>query len=61
VASLEKPRRFSVNLALLANFFESPWNAPISLLRPASQAWVISHAAFTLRACTLAEAVERCS
>jgi tetratricopeptide (TPR) repeat protein len=38
------------NLSLLANFFPSPWTAPISALSAAHQSWVISSAAFALRA-----------
>jgi tetratricopeptide (TPR) repeat protein len=50
---------FGTNLSLLANFFESPWTAPIPSLSLADQSSVISSAAFALRALgRLTDAVE---
>jgi tetratricopeptide (TPR) repeat protein len=48
-----------VDLSLLANFFESPWEKPVFGLTPLGQSWVSNSAAFALRALgRLAEAVE---
>jgi tetratricopeptide (TPR) repeat protein len=41
---------FGTDLSLLANFFQSPWVAPIPSLSPAEKGWVISASAFALRA-----------
>ena len=47
------------SLSQLANFFQSPWTAPIPSLSSADQAWVISESAFALRALgRLADAVD---
>ena len=47
------------DLSLLANFFQKPWTEPVGSLSPADQSWVISNAAFALRALgRLADAVE---
>ena len=47
------------SLSQLANFFQSPWTAPIPSLSSADQAWVISESAFALRALSrLADAVD---
>jgi tetratricopeptide (TPR) repeat protein len=40
----------STDLALLANFFESPWNKPVAPLDPRDQNWLLGQAAFGLRA-----------
>jgi tetratricopeptide (TPR) repeat protein len=56
---IHKLGAFGVDLSLLANFFESPWAKPVSRLRTADQSWVMSEAAFALRALgRLAEAEE---
>jgi tetratricopeptide (TPR) repeat protein len=50
---------FGTNLALLANFFETPWTHPVATLSPPARSYVISSAGFTLRAVgRLADAVE---
>ena len=38
------------DLSLLANFFEIPWNQPITTLRPQDQSWLLAVAGFSLRA-----------
>jgi tetratricopeptide (TPR) repeat protein len=49
---------FGTYLSLLANFFETPWNQPVTTLSPADQYWLISEAGFALRAVgRLADAV----
>jgi len=56
---MHKLGAFGTDLSLLANFFEVPWYQPISTLSPVDQSWVISVAAFTLRALgRLTDAVE---
>lgn len=39
----------SINLSLLANFFEIPWFQPIATIHPRSQTWLLSMVGFTLR------------
>jgi tetratricopeptide (TPR) repeat protein len=56
---IKKLGAFGRNLSLLANFFRSPWTAPILALSPADKSWVISESAFALRAMgRLADAVD---
>jgi hypothetical protein len=55
----EKLGAFGVDLALLTNFFESPWGRPAAALTPENQAWVINCAGYLLRALgRLSESVE---
>lgn len=50
---------FGIDLSLLANFFARPWTEPHPSFSAADQSWVISTAAFALRALgRLADAVE---
>jgi len=56
---IHKLGAFATNLSLLAHFFEEPWSTPVPTLTSAAQSWVISSAAFALRALgRLADAVE---
>jgi tetratricopeptide (TPR) repeat protein len=41
---------FATDISLLGNFFQSQWTVPIPSLSPADQSWVISSAAYALRA-----------
>ncbi len=41
---------WGTNLSLLANFFIEPWSQPVQTLSESDQSWVISEAAFALRA-----------
>jgi hypothetical protein len=56
---IHKLGAFGTNLSLLANFFRSPWTAPIPSLSPGDRFWVISESAFALRGLgRLADAVD---